>query len=286
MIPDKPNPKPQPSIFEELEIFIPTDVLPTYHRYLAYVQKLPPDDELMHLLQAMGILTLLTRQVPAELIAERKELKKYLSEVQSDIGHSIILNKMEMVSAENAIKSSAKELSQAVATVTESARTVRKGFIEAGEQVDAERISKAVANRLELQLIQPAQRAVEDMAATLGKLPKAVEAAKESVCFLRNLHERWYWTNIFMTIAMLVFGCSLLIGMVLYNIYCEKINAQIAHVNEQAIINAETFKQLNSMGRAVYLESDGSKWRVYMMDAKEVWMTDKNVGVIEFRSNR
>lgn len=275
--------KSETSVFEELEQFIPKETLPTYHRYLAYVRKLPQDDEILHLLQAMGFLTMITRQVPVELIAEHKELRKYVFEVQQNIGHSVMLTQKELVSAENAIKASNQELNKIAALITESARTVRKGFIEAGEQVDAQRISQTVAERLEQRLVIPAQKAVEDMASVLSKLPKVVDEAKHSIYFLRELNEKWHWKNTVTTVFIFTLTFTSIITAMMYGSYRDKIAVAIEEVNGRASVNEAVCSRLNAVHRTLYLDTSSDKWKLYMEDSNDTWLTDKKIGVIEFR---
>lgn len=275
--------KPETSVFEELEQFIPKETLPSYHRYLAYVRKLPQDDEILHLLQAMGFLTMITRQVPIELIVEHKELKKYVSEIQQNIGHSVMLTQRELVTAENAIKASNQELNRVATLITESAQTVREGLTKAGERVDAQRISQAVAERLESRLVIPAQKAVEDMANVLGKLPKTVDEAQRSIHFLRELNEKWHWKNTVTTVFIFTLIFTSTICAMIYGSYRDKVAAAIEEVNGRASVNEAVCSRLNTLHRTLYLDTSSDKWRLYIQDASDTWLTDKKIGVIEFR---
>ena len=266
---DQIPPNPEPNLFEELEQFIPQETLPAYHRYLAYAQRLPPDDEMLRLLQAMGILTLITRQVPSELLAERQELRKCLAEIQWDISHSVTATKLDLVTAENSLRSAGQELNKVTAQITESAQIVHKGFSDAAEQVNAERIASEVSNRLERQLIDPAQRAVADAATPLHELPQMVEAAKESIGFLRELHNSWYRKNIFLLVTGLVLLFSVIIALTAQNIYTKQIDQAIAEINQRASANEVVFRQLNQLQRTIHLEANGGKWLLYMPNARK-----------------
>jgi len=49
-----------------------------YYRVLAHTRKLSPDDEMLRILEAMGILALLTRQTPMEIANERERFQELL----------------------------------------------------------------------------------------------------------------------------------------------------------------------------------------------------------------
>src|ERR1700690_2284867 len=57
---------------------VPPERQAEYYRVIAHTRTLSPDDEMLRVLEAMGILALLTRETPAEIAAERKSLRKIL----------------------------------------------------------------------------------------------------------------------------------------------------------------------------------------------------------------
>jgi hypothetical protein len=59
------------------------DELAEYYRVIAHTRTLSPNDEMLRLLEAMGILALLTRETPAEIAVERKSLQKILESALS-----------------------------------------------------------------------------------------------------------------------------------------------------------------------------------------------------------
>ena len=79
-----PEPGEQ-SLFDELAELVPLKRRAEYFRVLAHMQTLGPNDEMLRILQAMGILTLLTRQTPAEIANERKQLEELLRSTLSHV---------------------------------------------------------------------------------------------------------------------------------------------------------------------------------------------------------
>src|SRR5262249_48957322 len=66
------------TLFDELAGLVPEERLTEYYRVIAHTRTLSPNDEMLRVLEAMGVLALLTRETPAAIAAERKLLQKVL----------------------------------------------------------------------------------------------------------------------------------------------------------------------------------------------------------------
>jgi hypothetical protein len=69
------------SFFDRLAEFVPPERQTEYYRVLAHTRTLRPDDELLHILEAMGVLALVTCETPAAVANERMRLKELLASV-------------------------------------------------------------------------------------------------------------------------------------------------------------------------------------------------------------
>jgi hypothetical protein len=74
------------TLFDELAGLVPAKRQAEYYRVIAHTRTLSPNDEMLRILEAMGILALLTRETPAEIAAERKQLRKILEASTSQAG--------------------------------------------------------------------------------------------------------------------------------------------------------------------------------------------------------
>ncbi|MGE5052724.1 MAG: hypothetical protein ACM3WP_01055, partial [Acidobacteriota bacterium] len=66
------------TLFDELAGLVPEERLTEYYRVIAHTRTLSPNDEMLRVLEAMGVLALLTRETPTEIAAERKLLRTIL----------------------------------------------------------------------------------------------------------------------------------------------------------------------------------------------------------------
>jgi hypothetical protein len=71
------------TLFDELAGLVPTERQAEYYRVIAHTRTLSPNDEMLRILEAMGILALLTRETPAAVAAGRKSLQKILENALS-----------------------------------------------------------------------------------------------------------------------------------------------------------------------------------------------------------
>jgi hypothetical protein len=68
----------EPTLFDSLARLVPEELQTAYYRVLAHTRTLSPDDEMLRILEAMGILALLTRHTPKDIADERERFQKML----------------------------------------------------------------------------------------------------------------------------------------------------------------------------------------------------------------
>ncbi|SEG63353.1 hypothetical protein SAMN05421819_3968 [Bryocella elongata] len=72
--PEQIDPTGEETLFDALSRLVPQDLQRQYYRVLAHTKSLSPDDEMLRILEAMGILALVTRHTPADIALERERL--------------------------------------------------------------------------------------------------------------------------------------------------------------------------------------------------------------------
>jgi hypothetical protein len=68
----------EPTLFDSLARLVPEELQTAYYRVLAHTRTLSPDDEMLRILEAMGILALLTRHTPKDIADERERFQELL----------------------------------------------------------------------------------------------------------------------------------------------------------------------------------------------------------------
>lgn len=68
----------EPTMFDSLARLVPDELQTAYYRVLAHTRRLSPDDEMLRILEAMGILALLTRHTPKDIADERERFQELL----------------------------------------------------------------------------------------------------------------------------------------------------------------------------------------------------------------
>jgi hypothetical protein len=71
-------PEGEPTLFDSLARLVPEELQTAYYRVLAHTRTLSPDDEMLRILEAMGILALLTRHTPKDIADERERFQELL----------------------------------------------------------------------------------------------------------------------------------------------------------------------------------------------------------------
>ena len=68
----------EPTLFDALARLVPKELHTAYYRVLAHTHTPSPDDEMLRILEAMGVLALLTRHTPKGIADERERFQEML----------------------------------------------------------------------------------------------------------------------------------------------------------------------------------------------------------------
>jgi len=187
--------EPPRDMWDELSDAVPELRRELYWRTIVRLRKLPPEDEVVLLAQALGILTGLTVDVPKMLAFEREGWAKRMAQTQRELDQAVRDASAKIVTASNAVDRAAAILLKTASMVEASAATVRDGLRLAPSHISSVAIADEVARELETRLVKPASKTVETMVATVEKLPGFVQRAEKTMEFLKDFNVGWHYLN-------------------------------------------------------------------------------------------
>lgn len=156
----------EPTMFDSLARLVPEELQTAYYRVLAHTRTLSPDDEMLRILEAMGILALLTRHTPKDIADERERLQELLE-----------AHRKHSERAQQNMLGYVHELESRLANLP--------GEIEAG--VDPKQIAKLLGESLRQHFLRSG---VQDTVSTLQTTSAAITGAqKELSAALRTLSD-------------------------------------------------------------------------------------------------
>jgi len=156
----------EPTLFDSLARLVPEELQAEYYRVLAHTRTLSPDDEMLRILEAMGILALLTRQTPKDIADERERFQEMLD-----------LNRQFSNEAQQKMLGYLHELEARISALP--------GEIEAG--LDPQQIAKLLGESLRQHFLQSGITATVNGLQTTSAALSA--AQKELSTALRNLSD-------------------------------------------------------------------------------------------------
>jgi len=156
----------EPTLFDSLARLVPEELQAAYYRVLAHTRTLSPDDEMLRILEAMGILALLTRQTPKDIADERERFQEMLD-----------LHRQFSNEAQQKMLGYVHELEARISALP--------GEIEAG--LDSQQIAKLLGESLRQHFLQSGITATVNGLQTTNAALMA--AQKELSTALRNLSD-------------------------------------------------------------------------------------------------
>jgi hypothetical protein len=156
----------EPTLFDSLARLVPEELQAAYYRVLAHTRTLGPDDEMLRILEAMGVLALLTRHTPNDIAVERERFQELL-QVHQQISEDIRQKTIAYV----------RELEVRVSRLPKE--------IESG--LDPSRIAQLLAETLRQQILQSG---ISDTVRGLQTTGAAMTSAQKDLsAALRNLSD-------------------------------------------------------------------------------------------------
>jgi len=200
------------TMFDSLARLVPDELQAAYYRVLAHTRMLSPDDEMLRILEAMGVLALLTRQTPKDIAEEREQFQELLD-----------VHKQSSDEAQQKMLSFVRELDSRLADLPDQiakmlGESLRQHILSSGlpdtvKALQATSTSMATAQKE----LSTALRALSDsrggVVAQVERANRTIEHSVESRAkTLDALLREWKADLVHIWIPMIA-GASLLVGM-------------------------------------------------------------------------
>jgi hypothetical protein len=143
----------KPDMFDNIAKYVPEEHLMEFWRVVSRLRQLRPDDEILNIFQAMGVMTFILRDLPSDLITERKEWKTQLDAFRGEMTQMVEGAAKQAV----AVTNHAEVLNDAMVKnglmIRECATFIQQASQEAVKQVDVDVISDKVSTRIEERIV-------------------------------------------------------------------------------------------------------------------------------------
>jgi hypothetical protein len=217
-----------PTLFDELAGLVPEERLTEYYRVIAHTRTLSPNDEMLRILEAMGVLALLTRETPAAIATERKLLREILG--TSATQASVVEKRMEQYASR--LESRLAQLPKELETGLDPPRiakllgeSLRQSFQRSGLPDTARALGQSCSERnsVQKQLVNVLREVAHPDVGVVARIRSANDSLLRSMTtraqqmddFLARL-EKQVWAIWLPIVA----GSALVLGFVLGTWFC------------------------------------------------------------------
>jgi hypothetical protein len=175
-------------IFDDILEYVPEEHREAYWRMVAHFRQLKPDDEILNIIFAMGVLTFVLRELPAGIIEERNAWQNQFGAFRKKADEIMEASNRHMVAAANQCEIVSRTLEQSGAQFCESAGRIEVASREAVERIDVDGMAQRLTARVEKRVITR----FDDLATTMERryqlMEKIGEQTKTVIHDLREIH--------------------------------------------------------------------------------------------------
>ena len=236
--------KPPTDMFDDIAKYVPEEHLPEFWRVIAHLRELKPDDEILRLLQAMGALTFILRDLPAALIDERNAWQAQIDACHADITKIGEETAQHAVAVENKSELLSRNLEYHATLYCEASNRLEKASQEAVKQIDVDAMAERLTASIEERVIKPFQAIANDFGQKVVLMEKADKQLNASI----NTHRR---INIWPLVGGISIGIlAFSMGVVMYGLNeikaadKEVLDAKLGQIQQMAYSNKEAFAEL------------------------------------------
>ncbi len=185
--------KPPTDMFDAIAVYVPAEHLNEYWRVVAHFRQLRPDDEILHIFLAMGVLTFILRDLPAALIEERKARQEQHDAFRAELSRMLEEATRQAVGVNNQADVLGKTLEHNTALYCEASNRLEKASQEAVKQIDVDGMAERLTARIEERVVVRFEAIATNLEAKLGLFEKIGLSVDRGLTTLQRFH---FWPTI------------------------------------------------------------------------------------------
>ena len=171
----------KPDSFDELAKYVPEQHLAEFWRMVSRLRQLRPDDEILNIFQAMGVMTFILRDLPSALIAERNGWNAQLDAFRSEMGQMVEGAAEQAVTVTNHAEVLNDAMVKNGLMIRECATLIQQSSQEAVKKIDVDVISDKVSTRIEDRIVTRLDGIITRMEHVLDVLEKVATECLRAV---------------------------------------------------------------------------------------------------------
>ncbi|MCE0499517.1 MAG: hypothetical protein LV481_16375 [Methylacidiphilales bacterium] len=234
----------KPDIFDTIAVYVPEAHRQDYWRMVARFRQLKPDDEILNIILAMGILTFLLRELPADLIEERKAWETQFHAFRAEMGKMMEGSTRQIVSAGNHVEAVNKAVEKGSVQFREGAAQIERASREAVLQIDIDGMAKKLTARVEERVVTRFETLSKTMEKRFDLMERVGEQARQTLEHLQSVHLGRMTATIAAIVVMVCGWTGLAVYWHLEDADKAALDDKLAQVEQMATANQDAFAAL------------------------------------------
>lgn len=252
----------KPDIFDAIAVYVPEAHRQEYWRMVARFRQLKPDDEILNIILAMGILTFLLRELPAALIEEKKDWKSQCDLFHAEINKLVETATRQAVTVKNQAEVMTQTLEKSSIQFKEGAAQIEKASRETVKQIDIDGMAQRLTARVEERVVIRFETLSKTMEKRFDLMERVGEQARQTLEHLQSVHMGRMIASLSAIIVMLCGWAGLAVYFHFKDADNDTLNDKLAQVEQMATANQDAFAALavnNIKVEVVDVVVDGQK---------------------------
>jgi len=276
MTPDKK------SIFREIAKGLPPAQQREFWEMAAHLEKLSPDDEILRVCQAMGVLTLVTQRIPVELAAQREAWQETCTAFKNELRAALQKAQEQSTVITNQVAGLAQEVNATGQLVVRSAEKVEKALRHGADGFATEKLALDVRAKMEATILKPAEETVKKSAEVVRRLDEGTPRFEKMLERVENYNSAvaWHTASIVCAAVSLIFVGSVWLKLEMW--YHDSLADEVRQIDARTANNEVVVKALNDLGKQIAVYPKDGKYVLVLPDASDTWISTSHAGVIQF----